>query len=71
MDDDWFDDDYPSQVPDLTVWPTEAEPEPVFFLADGTPLYRARQPFGFARGTQPARKPKKAKAKGQRSRRTG
>ncbi len=65
--DDWDDIDDPGFVPDLTAWPTDDEPEPVLYLHDGTPLYRQRQPFGFARPDRPL---PTMKAKAARRRRT-
>ena len=46
--DDW-EDEPPPEPGELTVYPDEDEPEPVLYLADGTPLYRYRPPFGFNR----------------------
>jgi hypothetical protein len=49
-DDDWdYDDELPTEAPELTVYPDEDDPEPVLYLPDGTPLYRYRPPFGFNR----------------------
>ncbi len=50
---DWEDDseEEPAAPPaDLTVYPTDHDDdEPVLYLADGTPLYTWRPPFGFTR----------------------
>lgn len=62
MDPDWDDDKDWSPAPDLTVWPTDDEPEPVLYLADGTPLYRHKSAFGFARPEQPPPRPPKPRA---------
>lgn len=69
--DDWEDEEEAGVAPDLTVYPDETEPEPVLYLGDGTPLYRYRDPFGFARPQQPERIPRpRRKAKAIRRRRT-
>lgn len=55
VDPDWEDDGEPEpgEPPDLTVYPTEDDPEPVLYLPDGTPLYRWKPPFGFSRQNKP------------------
>ena len=50
MDDD-FEDDLEDEEPpspiELTVWVTDDDEEPVFYMVDGTGLSWARPPFGF------------------------
>jgi len=58
-DDDFDDDDEAAAPPpDLTVYPTDDDPEPVLYLGDGTPLYRHKPAFGFTRPEHIQRPPR-------------